>query len=325
MQKKHPSSGKRPGIIVAHYGVAVDVLFADDNTRNMIRVKRNSGHVVGDKVVIKEDVLTRLGRSSELSRMDARGGRHIVGANLDVLCIVVCCEPLPPPGFIDRAIVSARAANLRPVLIVNKSDLPCFADYQTTVRQVYQESVQIFTMSAEDGTGLEPLSTFFSEGHRGVFVGPTGVGKSSILNALLPKINLTTGEISETKKRGRNTTTVSTLHLLSDGGELIDSPGFNDFGMVDISVEQLSTYFPGFEKAGMQECRFRDCKHREEPECRVIELVEQDLIDAARYTIYLQMLTEVEALQNRTRLSGTPTPPQKELVYLRGLPGRSRC
>ncbi|TKB25672.1 ribosome small subunit-dependent GTPase A [Desulfopila sp. IMCC35006] len=263
----------------------------------MIRVKRNSGHVVGDKVVIKEEVLTRLERSSELSRMDARGGRHIVGANLDVLCIVVSCEPLPPPGFIDRAIVSARAAHLRPVLIVNKSDLPCSADYLAAIESVYKKSLKIFTMSAEHGTGLEPLVTFFSEGHRGVFVGPTGVGKSSILNALLPKINLTTGEISETKKRGRNTTTVSTLHLLSDGGELIDSPGFNDFGLVDISAEQLSTYFPGFEEAGRQACRFRDCKHREEPECRVIELVDQGGIDTARYTIYLQMLTEVEALQ----------------------------
>lgn len=289
---------KRAGIIVAHYGVAVEVLFEKDNSREMIRVKRSSGHVVGDKVSVQEDVLTRLKRSSELSRMDARGGRHIVGANLDILCIVVCCEPLPPPGFIDRAIVSARAAQLRPVLLVNKSDLPCSADYQAAIDQVYGESAPVFTMSAEDGTGLEPLSSFFSEGHRGIFVGPTGVGKSSILNVLLPKINLNTGEISETKKRGRNTTTVSTLHLLKGGGELIDSPGFNDFGMVDISAEQLSAYFPGFEKAGTHQCRFRDCKHREEPQCRVIALVEEGLIDDARYAIYLQMLTEVEALQS---------------------------
>jgi ribosome biogenesis GTPase len=301
LKKGHKTIENKKGVIVAHYGVAVDVLFAEDNDRSMIRVKRNSGHVVGDKVLIKEDVLTRLERNSELCRMDARGGIHIVGANLDVLCIVVSCEPLPPPGFIDRAIVSARASNLRPVLIINKSDLPCFAEYQATVQAVYQESVKIFTLSAESGEGLDTLSAFFSEGNRGVFVGPTGVGKSSILNTLLPEINLTTGEISETKKRGRNTTTVSTLHLLSDGGELIDSPGFNDFGMVDISAHQLSSYFPGFEKAGQEDCRFRDCKHREEPDCRVIELVDQNQIDRARYTIYLQMLIEVEALENEPR------------------------
>lgn len=283
---------------MAHYGVAVDVLFAGSNEPSMIRVKRNSGHVVGDNVIIKEDVLTRLDRSSELSRMDARGGIHVVGANLDVLCIVISCEPLPPPGFIDRAIVSARAIGLRPVLVVNKSDLPCFYDYQAEVMPVYQDSVKIFTLSAENGTGIETLSSFFTEGHRGVFVGPTGVGKSSILNTLLPEIGLTTGEISETKKRGRNTTTVSTLHLLKDGGELIDSPGFNDFGLVDISAEQLSTHFPGFEQAGQQACRFRDCKHREEPDCKIIELVEKNEINRERYDLYLLMLTEVEALLN---------------------------
>jgi ribosome biogenesis GTPase len=301
LKKEHTTVENKKGVIVAHYGVAVDVLFSEDNERSMVRVKRNSGHVVGDKVVIKEDVLTRLERSSELSRMDARGGIHIVGANLDVLCIVVSCEPLPPPGFIDRAIVSARASNLRPVLVINKSDLACFAEYQAAVQPVYQESVKIFTLSAEDGSGLETLTAFFREGHRGVFVGPTGVGKSSILNTLLPEIHLTTGEISETKKRGRNTTTVSTLHLLPDGGELIDSPGFNDFGLVDISIHQLSTYFPGFEKAGMEACRFRDCKHREEPGCKVKELVEQNQIDKARYTIYLQMLSEVEALDTEPK------------------------
>ena len=301
MKKEQTAVENSTGVIVAHYGVAVDVLSLEGNLHSMIRVKRNSGHVVGDKVVIKDDVLTRLERSSELSRMDARGGRHIVGANLDVLCIIVSCEPLPPPGFIDRAIVSARASSLRPVLVINKSDLACFAEYQAAVEPVYRESVKIFTLSAESGSGLQNLNSFFSEGHRGVFVGPTGVGKSSILNSLLPEINLTTGEISETKKRGRNTTTVSTLHLLNNGGELIDSPGFNDFGMVDISAHQLSTYFPGFEKAGMDGCRFRDCKHREEPDCKVKYLVEQNQIDQSRYTIYLQMLTEVEALDTEPK------------------------
>lgn len=301
MKKNTSQAKEKKGVIVAHYGVAVDVLFADDNTTEMIRVKRNSGHVVGDNVVIKQDVLKRLERNSELSRMDARGGIHLVGANLDVLCIVLSCEPLPPPGFVDRAIVAARACELVPVLVINKSDLPCFLDYQATVRPVFEDSVEIFSLSAEKGTGLERLATFFSEGHRGVFVGPTGVGKSSILNSLLPSLELATGEISESKKRGRHTTTVSTLHQLQHGGELIDSPGFNDFGLVDISTPQLATYFPGFEKAGQDNCRFRDCKHREEPDCRVIELVGKKQIKPERYSLYLQMLTEVEALETEPK------------------------
>ncbi len=171
-KKSTQQTENKKGVIVAHYGVAVDVLFSEDNDRSMIRVKRNSGHVVGDKVIVKEDVLTRLERNSELSRMDARGGMHIVGANLDVLCIVVSCEPLPPPGFIDRAIVSARASNLRPVLIINKSDLPCFAEYQAAIQPVYQESVQIFTLSAEDGTGLETTQRLFQRRAQGGFCWP---------------------------------------------------------------------------------------------------------------------------------------------------------
>lgn len=284
------------GLIVAHYGVAVEVLFAKNKDRRMIRVKRSSGHVVGDRVSIKDDILTRLPRKSELSRMDARGGVHIVGANLDILGIVVSCEPLPPPGFIDRAVVAARAAGIQPVLVLNKSDLPCFADYHDATRSMYQDATIIFVVSAISGDGLPSLSKFFNEGHRGVFIGPTGVGKSSILNTLLPEINLQTGEISESKKRGRHTTTVSTLHSLLDGGELIDSPGFNDFGLINVSSAELAAYFPGFEKAGRETCRFRDCRHQTEPGCTVTSLVDKKQIKEERYTTYLQILTEIEAM-----------------------------
>lgn len=295
------SSDGQQGVITAHYGVAVDVLFAVDNVTRMIRVKRNSGHVVGDRVVVRGEQLERMERQSELSRMDARGNIHIVGANLDVLCITTSCEPLSPPDFIDRAIVAGRANRLQPVLVMNKSDLSCFEEYYTVTCPVYQQSVETFAVSAVSGAGLEELIAFFQQNHRGIFVGPTGVGKSSILNSLLPDLNLQTGEICESKKRGRHTTTVSTLHRLPGGGELIDSPGFNDFGLVDISVPQLARYFPGFEKAIPHPCRFRDCKHREEPGCTVSKMVEENTIRYDRYTTYLQVLTEVEAIQSEPK------------------------
>ncbi|MCP3891607.1 MAG: ribosome small subunit-dependent GTPase A [Desulfobulbaceae bacterium] len=263
----------------------------------MVRVKRNSGHVVGDNVEVEDEVLNRLERQSELCRMDARGGIHIVGANLDVLCIVVTCEPMSSPGFIDRAIVASRAANLTPVLVMNKSDLDCFKSYYKSVQPIFKDSVELFSVSAETGINLHALEDFFSEGHRGIFVGSTGVGKSSILNKMLPNINLSTGEISETKKRGRHTTTVSTLHMLPRGGELVDSPGFNDFGLVDTTIAELATFFPGFEKAVELPCKFRDCKHREEPDCSVTELVEEGEISRERYQTYLQILTEVEMIE----------------------------
>ncbi len=194
----------------------------------MVRVKRNSGHVVGDDVVVEGEVLQRLPRRTEICRMDARRGTHVVGVNLDILCIVVACEPLPPTGFIDRAIVAARSAGLQPLLIVNKTDLACAKEYVDYCRSEFAASLPLFELSAAEKSGFSGLVDFFSTGYRGTFVGTTGVGKSSILNVLIPSLSLATGEISQNKKRGRHTTTVSTLHTLPGGGEVVDSPGFND-------------------------------------------------------------------------------------------------
>lgn len=286
------------GLIVAHHGISVEVLF-DNGTRRMVRVKRNSGHVVGDNVVVTGEVLKRLPRRTELQRRDARGGIHLVGANLDVLGIVVA--PQSPGGFIDRAIVAAQSAQLQPFLVVNKCDLDGTAELLVELRRIYGGSVPIFPISAATRTGLGPLEEFLSEGHRGAFVGTTGVGKSSLLNALCPEIDLKVGSLSEYKGMGRHTTTVSTLHALSGGGELVDTPGFRDFGLVDITVEELAEYFPGFEGHRDVACKFRNCRHRSEPECAVLALVEQGRIPAERYATYMEILKEVESLQAAAR------------------------
>ena len=286
------------GLIVAHHGISVEVLF-ENGTRRMVRVKRNSGHVVGDNVVVTGEVLKRLPRRTELQRRDARGGIHLVGANLDVLGIVVA--PLSPGGFIDRAIVAAQSARLRPFLVVNKCDLDGTAELLAELSRIYGGSVPIFPISAAERSGLAPLEEFLSEGHRGAFVGTTGVGKSSLLNALCPEIDLKVGSLSLYKGMGRHTTTVSTLHALAGGGELVDTPGFRDFGLVDITVEELAEYFPGFEEHRDVACKFRNCRHRSEPGCAVLTLVEQGLIPADRYATYMEILKEVETLQEAAR------------------------
>lgn len=286
------------GLIVAHHGISVEVLF-ENGARRMVRVKRNSGHVVGDSVVVTGEVLKRQERRTELQRRDARGGIHLVAANLDVLGIVVA--PSSPGGFIDRAIVAARSADLYPFLVVNKCDLDGTDDLLLELSRLYSSSVPIFPISAARHSGLEPLEEFFSKGHRGAFVGTTGVGKSSLLNALCPDIDLKVGSVSEYKNMGRHTTTVSTLHALSGGGELVDTPGFRDFGLVDITVEELAEYFPGFEDHRNAACKFRNCRHRTEPGCAVLQLVEQGRIVAERYATYMEILDEVEGHQAAAR------------------------
>jgi ribosome biogenesis GTPase / thiamine phosphate phosphatase len=286
------------GLVVAHHGIAVEVLFSD-GARGMVRVKRNSGHVVGDNVVVTGEVLKRLPRRTELRRRDARGGIHLVAANLDVLGIVIA--PLSTVSFIDRAIVSARSAGLLPFLVVNKSDLEGAEELNSMVKTIYGKSAPVFSISAAKRIGLEALEEFLSEGHRGVFVGNTGVGKSSLLNALCPDIDLKVGTVSDYKGLGRHTTTVSTLHSLSAGGELVDTPGFRDFGLVEISVEELAEHFPGFEEHNNESCKFRNCRHRTEPGCAVVKLVEHGDITRERYDTYLELLDEVETAEQELR------------------------
>ena len=295
-------SGFTPnGLIVAHHGISVEVLF-DDGARRMVRVKRNSGHVVGDRVVVSGEILKRLPRRTELRRRDARGGIHLVGANLDVLGIVVAARS--PGGFIDRGIIAARTAGLQPFVVVNKCDLDGAGELFDRLKAIYGGSVALFALSAAERTGLAPLQAFFSEGHRGAFVGTTGVGKSSLLNALCPEIDLKTGSTGDYKGMGRHTTTVSTLHSLAGGGELVDTPGFRDFGLVDITVEELAEHFPGFEDHQDAACRFRNCRHRSEPGCAVVDLVERQRIPADRYAAYLELLDEVETNGEESRCKG---------------------
>jgi ribosome biogenesis GTPase / thiamine phosphate phosphatase len=293
----------RRGVIVAHHGMSVEVLFGCGE-RGMVRVKRNSGHVVGDDVLVRGEVLERLPRRTELRRRDAMGGIHLVGANLDVLGIVVASYPPPPAGFIDRAVVSARSADLEPFLVINKCDLDGAADAVELLQNIYAGSVTVFPLSAATGAGLIPLREFFGAGHRGAFVGTTGVGKSSLLNAICPDIDLKVGGLNLLNYKGCNTTTVSTLHVLPDGGELVDTPGFQDFGLVDISMQDLAAHYPGFEETRQVSCRFRNCRHRSEPGCAVIKLVADGRISEERYATYLEILDEVESGEIEQRQRG---------------------
>lgn len=298
---KIPSPPAGKGRIVAHHGISVEVLFEGEQ-RRMVRVKRNSGHVVGDEVSVNGELLTRLSRTTELRRRDARGGVHLVAANLDTLGIVVA--PLSPAGFVDRAIVASRTARLTPFLIINKCDLDEGNELAARLRETYAASLPLFPLSATTGEGLLPLRDYLSAGRRGVFIGSTGVGKSSLMNALCPHVNLAVGSVSDYRSMGRHTTTVSTLHSLDGGGELVDTPGFRDFGLVDISPQELAAHFPGFEEAGSESCRFSDCRHRSEPGCAVLRSLQQGRITRERYASFLELLDEVEAEEEKKRVRG---------------------
>lgn len=291
----------RPGLIVSHFGVAVLVRYdecdaAGQQRQERVKVKRNSGHVVGDRVEVAGEVLRGLPRRNALRRRDAFDKVRTMAANLDLLGIVVAPRPETPAGFLERAVVAARAADIEPCLIVNKCDLARVESLADQLGDDFPAVTKVFSVSAHTGQGLDPLREFLSHG-RSAFVGVSGAGKSSLMNALCPHAQLEIGSLND-DDHGCHTTSASTLIALPSGGELVDTPGFRDFAPVDISSEEIAHWFPGLMTVlEKHPCRFRNCRHRQEPGCSIKAAVEGGQLSVQRYELYLQTLDDIEALE----------------------------
>jgi ribosome biogenesis GTPase len=263
--------------------------------REQVRVRRRSGHVVGDRVRVAGERLVREPRDNELLRGSFGGGVHVVCANLDLLLIVVAVEPPPRIGLIDRAIVAARSADITPLVIANKEDLCGDDPLAGDLLDVYEGTgVRVMSTSAESGEGLDELARVIAEAGRAAFTGHSGVGKSSLTNRLVPDAQLHTAELSDASGRGKHTTTVSTLHRLPGGGELLDTPGIKEFGLVEILPADVAANFPGLEAVAPGDCRFRDCLHKGEPGCAADAAVEDGKVTEERIASYRALLREVE-------------------------------
>lgn len=299
-QSANTEAGKE-GLIVSHFGVAVLVRYDECDSSGQqieerVKVKRNSGHVVGDRVQVAGEVLRGLPRRNALRRRDAFDKVRTMAANLDMLGIVVAPRPETPAGFLERAVVAAHAADIEPCLIVNKSDLASVESLAEQLGEDFSAVTRVFSVSALTGEGLDPLREFLSHG-RSAFVGVSGAGKSSLLNALCPQAHLEIGSLSD-DDHGCHTTSVSTLIALPSGGELVDTPGFRDFAPVDVSSEEITHWFPGLMTIlEQQPCRFRNCRHRQEPGCSIKKAIENGLLTEQRYELYLRTLDDIEALE----------------------------
>ncbi|HIF92844.1 MAG: ribosome small subunit-dependent GTPase A [Myxococcales bacterium] len=291
-----------PGRVVAHHGVAVLVRF-DSGAERQIWLLPEQRAVAGDCVVVARDRLVVMPAEGVLRRLDARGRERTIATNLDVLGIVIAPEPREPPGYIDRGFVIARAAGIRPMLILNKTDLPGASPLAEKLTEIYGASCEICLASAISGQGVAELSRSIAAGKLGALVGPSGVGKSSLLNALVPDLDLRVSALNRGSQKGRHTTTTATVHDLPDGGLLVDTAGFKDFIAVDLDAHEAAQFFPGFETALEAGCRFRDCLHRSEPECGVLAAIEEGIVDERRHQSYVQLLDELAALDESPKRS----------------------
>ena len=274
------------------------------------RLKKEAGKgervLAGDRVQLRLDdagtstIEEVLPRRTELARSGPGGRRpKRVAANVDrILVVLAAADPPFRRETGDRFLALAESSGVSPVLILNKVDL--IGDDQAlragveAALELYREvGYPVITTSALTGEGIDDLRALLSSGSS-VLVGPSGVGKSSLLNALDPSLDLRTREVSARAGRGRHTTVSARLLPIAGDGWVVDTPGFSDVTLWGVAPDELSHAFPDLDRWA-PECRFRSCRHLEEPGCAVKAALERGEVDPERYRSYRVLLEEAEA------------------------------
>ena len=226
-------------------------------------------------------------RHGVLSR-EIRGRRHVICSNVDQLAIVAsAAEPYLKPNLIDRFLVSAEKEHIRPLICINKVDLIDVADLEPLVGVYSQMGYDLLLCSARTGQGIDRLRRALTD-RETVFAGQSGVGKTSLLNAVQPGLGLRVSPVSAETHKGRHTTTAARLIRLETGGYVVDTPGIRQMQLWDVAPEEIAGYFRDM-RPFVSHCRFPDCTHRHEVGCAVKDAVADDLIDARRYESYVHL------------------------------------
>ncbi len=291
------------GLIISHFGAALAVESIDGELYRCSARKRLGALVCGDRVLWQptqdqDGVITELlPRSSLLSRPDARGRLKPVAANVSQLLVVVAPRNGGPAQLfdelVDRYLVAAELSEVHPAIVINKTDLVS-KDERTRIdaaAEAYRRiGYPVLLTSTKARHGLDDLVAQLRE-QTSVFVGQSGVGKSSLVQALLPELEIRIAAVSEATGLGRHTTTTTTLYHLPQGGDLVDSPGVREFGLWHVSAAELARGFIEFSRYSTA-CKFNNCLHRGEPECAVEEAARRHEIDMARLRSYRNILKE---------------------------------
>ncbi len=279
------------GLVITRYG---QHLLVESNSGNLVQctARRNIDlSVAGDQVIFQatdnnKGIVTALfKRDNTLKR-----SKKLIATNIDELCLIVAIEPHYQFDLIDRYLIVAENQNLPIRLIVNKIELSSNIK-QVKIDFAMYEAIgyPVSYLSVKAQTGINTLKAQLNDKTQ-IFLGQSGVGKSSLINELIPELNLRVNQISTKSKLGKHTTTNTTLYHIPSGGDLIDSPGVREFHLDNLSNKEILNGFKEF-KPFINQCKFRNCAHINEPNCGVKNALETDDIHSKRYASYLALIT----------------------------------
>ena len=256
-------------------GDIVDITVNADGTAFIVKIAPRTNYIIR--------------RASNLSKES-----HIIAANLDrALLVVSLTEPATSTTFIDRFLATAEAYQVPVTIVINKTDLYTdeLAEYYEAIKYLYESiGYEVLGVSATTGDGVDRVRDVISKGIT-LFSGNSGVGKSSLINALIPGLELRTANVSTSHHTGMHTTTFSEMFAIGTDAYIIDTPGVKGFGTLDFDVNEVSHFFPEIFRISAN-CRYGNCTHTHEPGCAVLKAVDESLISQSRYASYLSILED---------------------------------
>ena len=293
------------GLVVAHYGAQLDVepVNGSGDIRRCHLRANLPPLVTGDNIIwraVKGDeeagvVVALDNRRNLLSRPDSKGQLKPVAANIDYIVLVIAPLPTPHANLIDRYLVAAEAIGIEPVILLNKTDLAIDSALKSSLDDMLAvyERIGYKTLKAStlSEAGLASLQGVLDK-KTSIFVGQSGVGKSSLVNALLPGTNIRVGALSDVTNKGTHTTTAAKRFNFPTGGSLIDSPGIREFGLWHMQADEVISGFREF-RPFLGHCRFRDCQHKTEPGCALQQALADGDILAKRLRSYWQIVNSL--------------------------------